>query len=209
MIKKVVVIDWDNTLCPTTYLKANNLLDLGPEDINPQTTTQLLAIEENALGVIRNAVVSSEVFILTNASLGWVLCTCQTYFSRLFRCLKGNQISIVSAREQFEEAYPEDHTVWKIMAVAQLVSKFNKKLKSFQLLGIGDQVNDIEAVKKISEENKVCISKTVKFCEAPSLETLHTELSWLHENIVTILNTTNSVNYRYTEKNIFEVIGNN
>lgn len=76
-LSSVFIFDWDDTLLCTSYLSALHFVDLTPEI--KQVLTRL---DEMVIKLLELTLQRGEVFIITNATEGWV-----QYSSKLYFCI--------------------------------------------------------------------------------------------------------------------------
>lgn len=165
----VIIFDWDDTLCPTTWLKSH-------EDADPQMP-KLKMFCERTRALLTLAGTLGKVVIVTNAKRPWVEHCCRTYFPSLLEIVK-EDIPVFYALENIK--FP-NHTVRsdvkkalltqsKAQAMLNVVIDFysrypNQSWKN--LLIIGDEQYEHDAIHQVllqrpQMEKKPCRCKTVK-----------------------------------------------
>lgn len=182
----IILFDWDDTLLCSTYLmkhsffedeqnKQNKISDLHKE--------KLAKLEFQVLRVLTLAISYGDVYIITNASQGWVEYSTMKFFpsvSKLF-----SQITIISARTLYGEQFPEDSRMWKIATFAKVAEMYNKNVVT-NLMCMGDSFIEMEAAKKMASLFKEIFLKTVKFRELPKPEQIIKQLSLVSEQFKSI-----------------------
>ena len=173
----ITVLDYDDTLLPSSYLKASGALT-GLS--SPSLTAELQAIDELVLSILRSAVQYGPVYVLSAADVPWIEATADCYLPRVASLLRkdaSNCIKVISAREWYFAAHgiigtPER---WKNEAFQWLYKTENSQSKcSKTLLSIGDSDVEHHAARKV-----VSCVKTVKFIAAPSTQDLYEQLRTL------------------------------
>lgn len=146
----VFLLDWDDTLFPTTALTS-----LGPERV----TEALEAVDTVALELLASilATPSSRLVILTNAKISWVHHCAECYMPKLNALLGAHhgQVLLISAhreRSQFATYAEYEHAVRnsKSEAVRPLSPVLQHEVEvaqatSFQVISVGDQPHDLAA----------------------------------------------------------------
>jgi len=131
--------------------------------------------------VLRAAMKLGDTIIVTNAKGGWVHESARAWMKPLVPTLE--ELTVVSAREHFEQAYPGDTYQWKRAAFEYILEgrceeRPNGSHEGVNLIALGDSHAEIEAAQYAANsigETAACI-KTVKFKERPSVPELLGEL---------------------------------
>jgi len=146
----VFLLDWDDTLFPTTALTS-----LGPERV----AEALEAVDTFAVELLAAILATprSRLVILTNAKISWVHHCAETYMPKLNALLGANhcQVLLISAhrdRSQFATYAEYEHAVRhsKSEAVRPLSTLLQHEVvmaqaTSFQVISVGDQPHDLAA----------------------------------------------------------------
>ena len=144
-------------------------------------------IEYYVLEILNKALSKGEVFIITNSGDGWVHACAKFYYPNLLPLLK--KINIISARDLYQDQYPNDPTTWKIKAFNGLKSRFNfEKCIVSNIICIGDNNCEIIAAQKLGEEFDNCLVKTIKFREKPNLKELIKQIILIDQQILRVYN---------------------
>ena len=116
------IFDWDNTLFPTTFLAKEEIIDNNL----PEEYIEIFSILEKSIIKIFNlAIDKGDVYIITNSSIGWVEFSIDKYLPNLTKFL--DKIHIISSRNEYEDLYPGEPTIWKINAFLNLKKKIRFK----------------------------------------------------------------------------------
>ncbi|ETO10279.1 hypothetical protein RFI_27097 [Reticulomyxa filosa] len=86
--KRIIILDWDDTLLPTSYLLCNPGLLQIPYHLLPNDfRTKLQELEAIVLELMLKLIKldNCHCYIVSNAMSNWILFSCQTYFPTLFR----------------------------------------------------------------------------------------------------------------------------
>ncbi|TRY53218.1 HAD-like domain containing protein [Cryptosporidium tyzzeri] len=161
----LIIVDWDDTLLPTTYLSWNRQLDLKNTNFG-----RIVA------DFLKKATELGQVIIITNAEPRWVYETSELYLPEILCFLR--VIPICSAR-QFTQAGSNDLKYWKYRAFNCVIQQFSNSFQGIaNIISIGDSQWDRDAVFNVFENNKniKIIPKAVKFLGSPSFEALGEEI---------------------------------
>lgn len=163
--KTLIIVDWDDTLLPTTWLTWNKEVDLR---------------NSNFGGIVRDflkkATELGQVVIITNADPSWVYETSELYLPEILYYLR--VIPICSAR-QFAQNSPNDMLHWKYRAFNCVIQQFSNSFEGMKnIVSIGDSQWDRDALFGVFETNKnvQIVPKAVKFLGSPSFEALGEEI---------------------------------
>ncbi|KAF7457480.1 hypothetical protein HWI79_2041 [Cryptosporidium felis] len=163
--KTLIIVDWDDTLFPTTWLTMKKQIHLGNSNLGR-------IIED----FFNKAIELGHVVIITNADPGWVYGTSEQYLPDILGYLRS--IPICSAR-QFSRNGPNDMINWKYRAFNCVIQEFSRKFDGIKnVISIGDSNWDRDAVFYVFENNKrvQIIPKAIKLLSCPTLEALREQL---------------------------------
>jgi len=172
--ENLIVFDWDDTLFPTSWLRAQGLLD---EDavITPEQDERLEALADAVAVTLERAKRRGGVAIVTNAEQGWVEASCEAILPSLRAHLAG--VRVVSARSRHEKPGVFAPTTWKCLAFEELVNEFYGALGEQDvalrrnIVSVGDAEHEMEALRWVAAGAE-CRAKGLKFVEQPCLERL-------------------------------------
>ncbi|RLN37853.1 hypothetical protein BBJ28_00000493 [Nothophytophthora sp. Chile5] len=125
--RTVVVFDWDDTLCPSSWLHAQNLLPKfrGHQiAVTREQRAVLALIGAHVVRLLQKAVAYGPVFVVTAAEYGWVEMSCALYLPAVQDVLALSDVHIVSARSWYEQNFGlgGDSASWK-QEVMQLIAR--------------------------------------------------------------------------------------
>lgn len=190
--KKLLVFDFDDTLCPSDWLKNKNFI-MFPED--REKMTEFLS---KMIKLVKFAKTLGEVIIITNANMIWIDTIIKQYFTPEAKDVFSN-IRIISAQDKFKSKYdvfPLTNTalkMWKKYAFFEEIKNCDGFTK---VISIGDSDAEKEALRETVLSSKIhpMNCKTVKFPEGPSIESLGNTLRKLELNLEFYIN-----NERYND----------
>ena len=111
----VTVLDWDDTLMPSTWLKGQGLTSAALADKFGMTKEMVSACEEVAVHVervIKKAQEYGKVFIITNGVQGWVEKSCEMFMPSIRNLVLS--LPIISAAGLYRY-FSKDPILWKRM----------------------------------------------------------------------------------------------
>ena len=184
----IFIFDWDDTLFPTHYLSKQGIL--SEKYISFEYYEILSILEESIIKLLKKAISKGDTYIITNSSEGWVEYSINKYFPNLSKYL--SEITILSARNDYKDLYPDDIKMWKQQAFLTLKEKIDTNLIT-NILCFGDSIIELEAGKKLASEINNSFIKTIKFKEFPELDDIIKQINLI----------LNQFNYIYsTPKNL-------
>ena len=169
----ITIFDWDDTLLCTSYLSKNGLYDDNIQ-LSLKDKTKIEKLESSVYKLLSIALEKGDVFIITNANLGWVEYSAQKYYPSILNLL--NNIKIISAREEYEYYFPDCPRMWKIQSFLNMQRMLNLNLVT-NIICLGDSFIEIEAGKILASKFNQTYIKTVKFREFPKPDELNKQLN--------------------------------
>lgn len=177
----LIIFDWDDTLLCTSAAISRS----------PPNQLELDRLAEAATKVLSLAKTLGTVMIITNALEGWVQHSCRKYLPGLLPCLE--DLEIVSAREKFEDRFPNDPTQWKVEAFCEV--KENSQVIA-NLVAVGDSSAEMEALHAMAKLYHISYTKTLKFKAKPSCVELQQELDLVASKLDTIVSSVRNYDIR-------------
>ena len=191
----IFIFDWDDTLLPTSFLTNEDIID---EDCLPEDYAETFSIlEKNIIQMLKLAINKGDVYIITNSSIGWVQFSAKKYFPKLDELL--NKITIISARNEYEDAYPGETKIWKEKAFLSLKKKFNLNIPS-NIICFGDSIVELEAGKHLASKVNNSFIKTIKFQQNPEPEDIIKQLNLIINKFDYIYSKAKNLSIRIDQK---------
>lgn len=103
-LRPVSLIDWDDTIFPSTWLHS---LDRELNDLSDAEHEILRNVEDSALEFVKIATQRTRVFIVTNAESGWVQLSAFHFMPRLYEFISRSHLPIISARQFYAAQLPK------------------------------------------------------------------------------------------------------
>lgn len=164
--QSIIIYDWDDTLLCTTYL-----VQLGLKSVTSSVKSVIKPLDETSSQLLEKSCDSGQVFIITNAEEGWVQYSAQVFMPKTWNVIKSRQITVISARSNYQQQFPKDCKRWKKEAFKALVKNFKTDIVT-NLVAIGDSHIEIDAAHIMAKMFDKAIIKTIKFKELPQPEEL-------------------------------------
>ena len=154
-------------------------------------------LENSALNLLNNAITKGDVYIITNAGLGWVEYSANRFYPKVYEIL--SKIQIISARGEWEKAFPGDSRKWKIQTFLSLEKRLNTKLVT-NIICLGDSLFEIEAGRVLANCFREAFVKTIKFKEGPKLDELNKQLLLVANQFNSICSAVKNLTIRVEKK---------
>lgn len=171
--KTIIFIDWDDTIFPTTwYTNHKNVLS---------NVDSILKTYDSKIYLLLSKIVKlSKVYIITNASLGWIYKSSELIPKTHGLMIKS--IKVISAKDKYMKEFPSDPNMWKQKCFEKLVdSKYNN------YISIGDSEYEKLALVNLYKTRKNMYFKTIKFVERPEILQLYAQVHILINDIEYII----------------------
>uniref|UniRef100_A0A7S3Q317 Uncharacterized protein n=1 Tax=Chaetoceros debilis TaxID=122233 RepID=A0A7S3Q317_9STRA len=122
---KVIIFDWDDTICPSTFVDQCQIQRFTDFPLHFQNLmNEIGRVAEQCLAA---AAQYGEVIIITNSDDGWVRFSAERYVPSLLPILP--KYRVVSARTAYEQFYPGQPLCWKAAAFAHEVNEFYSQIE--------------------------------------------------------------------------------
>lgn len=163
----LIILDWDDTILPTSFLAACGYRVDGP-DPTADLAAELAGYACHVESMLRTLLALGMVIICTNAETGWVELTCRKFLPGLETLVAS--IEKISARSEFEPRGVTSPFDWKRYAFSWLLSTRGRS----NVLSVGDSVHEraavIHACSAFGGRGVCC--KSLKFLERPGVREL-------------------------------------
>lgn len=215
-LTNIFIIDWDDTLFPTTWIHKNSI------DVSKSQTEYkiyFLELDKTISGLLESLNKIGDVWIVTNASINWIK-SCLMGLEQTRKTIISNNIRIVSARDSYS-SNSSSPTEWKILTfqdiLEDIIGKIFNKIKPntyVNIISIGDAMYEYMAlinldnfIKSYMLDNKNLNSKTqqfnyllknIKFIEKPDFDFIIDQMNVLNKNKDTIVNKLEFIDLKFT-----------
>ncbi|CAI5705025.1 hypothetical protein KXD40_001713 [Peronospora effusa] len=231
--RTVVVFDWDDTLCPSSWLHAHDLLPKyrGHQiSVTPDQREVLNLISAHVARLLQKAVAYGPVFVVTAAEYGWVEMSSALYLPDVQSVLALADVHIVSARSWYEQTFglDGDSATWK-QEVMQLIARKcfaaaaaeetsvngNRSFRQasaprdayFNFLSVGDSMAERDACFAAVENVCRTFAKTLKFVEHPTAEEVLQQVELTHDSFEQMCSWDNNLDLRLSRAQLAELRG--
>jgi hypothetical protein len=130
----------------------------------------LQELDTVALSILQKSKQLGKVYIVTNASEGWVELSANRFLPKVALELQ-RDIQIISARTKYEAIYPRNFQKWKVEAFLETRRDMDDEAMT-NLVALGDNIFEIEAAHILGSKYKSAFIKTIKFRQSPSTSEL-------------------------------------
>ena len=192
----LIIFDWDDTLLPTTFLTQGGTYNENMV-LSENEQKKIEKLEKSALNLLKVSLSKGDVYIITNAGLGWVEFSSKKYYPKIYEILP--KIKIISARCQWENVFPNDTKKWKIQTFLSLPKELDTKLVT-NIICLGDSLYEMEAGRILANCFTEAFVKTIKFKEGPKLEELNKQLMLVNNQFASICSAVKSLTIRVEKK---------
>ena len=176
----LVILDWDNTLFPSTWV-TKNFINLNDVETRYKYLDFFSELDDLIYNLLHKILNKSKVIIVTNALPIWIKIS-SSVLPKTQNLLEN--IKVVSARKNFQKI-SNDATEWKKLAFQEEVSLELGLNNKQNIISVGDASYEYKALINLYNKNRVL--KSMKFLEEPSHEILKDQLEILNDNIETII----------------------
>lgn len=174
----LIIIDWDDTLFPTSWMVKHN--------INLQETNKIYIkyfnkLDEQLYSLLKDILLCGDVVIITNATKSWI----HTSLNVLPKTKKLMEyIELVSAREKYQNYVVMDN--WKKHT---FLDEINKRQTQYNnIISIGDAEYEYNALVNLYKESNIKHKylKAIRFLKTINNNKFIEQLVLLHQNITYI-----------------------
>lgn len=185
----LLVLDFDDTLFPSSILKKNQ--NLNPEDVHEVDDVACKLI-------IKYISLDFHIVIITNSQLAWFITITEKYLPKFLSLITNCSIRTISANDIYSCIYPEDFIKWKYCAYEDYILKHlliddskgyvknNVKYSDIYVLSVGDSQIDMIATSYLNKGNvsKLCNVKTkfIKYRDNPDIQILVNQTNFVINN---------------------------
>jgi hypothetical protein len=169
----LIILDWDDTLFPTTWA-INNNLDMNDIESQNRYLDHFKDLDKIVYKLLRRLMTYGKVIIVTNALPIWVNISSRVMPNTRYLLSK---MKIVSARKNHQK---ESNKMmdWKKYAFQDQVSQLLKNNKAINIISIGDAEYEYQALIELyrKAKNPHKLLKSIKLIKDPNYNTLVDQL---------------------------------
>lgn len=174
----LIILDWDDTLFPTTWIHKNNVNIFNNKKILYDKFFKHLDILLHKL--FTKMIKYGTVIIITNALLNWIDISL-SLLPNLTKLFKNKQINIISARGEYSHI-SKDPEIWKKLAFKnEIIRNLSEKKYINNIISLGDAEYEYFALINLYENNNknYKLLKSVKFIRYPSINQIYNQIELL------------------------------
>lgn len=193
----LIILDWDDTLFPTTWITRNNI-DLANPYSRERHIVYFTDLDSALVRVFNVLIKYGKVVIVTNAMPEWVRIS-SSILPRTHKIL--SKIKIVSARKSYQEINP-DSMSWKTMAFVDELSKEMKEKQINNVISVGDAEYEYQALINLYKNDRrgTKIMKSIRFMKDPTQDVLLDQLDVLQHAISKICGKNKHLDLKFKQK---------
>jgi hypothetical protein len=180
------ILDWDDTLFPTTWTTRNNI-NLLDNSIRDQYVVHFQELDRILSSFLKSISRYGKVIIVTNATENWVKISA-IVMPQTYNFIK-KKISIVSARDLFSQ-HTKEMPNWKKMTFQLIIREEYKKKPVMNIISIGDAEYEHQALVELTKSNfdKIKYLKSFRLIRNPHHDQLVDQLDVLNTSIPQLWN---------------------
>lgn len=175
----LIIIDWDDTLYPTSWININNI-DLTDPRSRYRYIKQFEQLDDQLYTIFHKMLRLGDVIIVTNALPEWInLATSILPKTRIYL----SSIDIVSARLKYQNK--KNMNEWKKYTFHEEIEKRSKNKKYINILSLGDADYEYNALISLYKSDMMPHKylKSIKFIKSSDFDTLIEQIQLIKINI--------------------------
>ncbi len=202
-LTNIFIIDWDDTLFPTTWVNQNKI-NIQDQDSIKNYKLYFLELDRTLSNFLESFNKIGDIYIVTNANIKWIK-SCLQILNQTRESIIKNKIRIVSARDSYSQSNSSP-TEWKILTFQDILEEILNKIIAnlrpntcLNILSLGDAnyeyialINlDMYFKKNIVNKNSNKLNyllKSIKFIEKPEFDCVIDQLQVIQKNQTSIIN---------------------
>jgi hypothetical protein len=205
-LTNIIIIDWDDTLFPTTWLNNNNI-KLNEENVKITYKIYFQELDKSVKNLLKSYSKISTIYIVTNANMKWIKSGLNT-LPQTRKLIMTENIRIISSRDLYSKENIST-TKWKLKTYEKIVSNdleniFSIKNKEIilNIISIGDAVyeyialinlHDILTEKTYGKKNINFYLKNIRFKSQPTFDFIIEQIDLVKKNKIQIINEKNYI----------------
>jgi len=194
----LIILDWDDTLFPTTWV-IKNKINLNDEKDKNKYIVFFSQLDNILYELLVSFMQHGTVVVVTNAMVKWVNIS-SDILPNTKRLIQKN-IQIISAREQHQKDMPGDMFGWKRNIFKKLVLNYYDKSRSQNIISVGDADYEFKALISLwNKKRKTRVLKTVRFMRSPTFDSLVDQLEVLSNSVDQICKSSKHMDLKFNIK---------
>jgi len=207
-LTNIFIIDWDDTLFPTTWVIKNDIKLSSTESVN-NYKLYFLELDKTLSKFLESLNNVGDIYIVTNANLKWIK-SCIYILPETQQVIINNNIRIISARDLYSD-YKLSPTEWKIYTFQDILNDIVVKIKNkmskntyLNIVSFGDAMYEYMALVSLDsyfkDKNEKCINyllKNISFIEKPNFDNIIEQMQILSKNKNAILDKISFIDIKF------------
>lgn len=190
----LIIFDWDDTFLPTSYLYY-----VGLDKITPELEKKLQILDKNVTKLLSKAAKIGHTYIVTNGAESWVESSSKVYLPNTYRRLQQKDVTVISARAEYEEEFPDNPKRWKTETFLDIGGTMDSRVVT-NILCMGDSDFEMSAAGELAKKFNKSLVKTIKLKECPSAEELIKQIEIVLEKFDQIYTTLRTLTIKLEKK---------
>jgi hypothetical protein len=189
----LIIIDWDDTLYPTTW-SINNGIDLTDPKSRYRHMRQFEQLDQHISSTLKHISSLGEIIIITNAMPEWIELSASV-LPKTKKCL--DAIDVVSARLKCQNH--SKMSEWKKYTFIEEIFKRSKKQKYTNIMSLGDAEFEHNALINLYDLKFIPHKylKSVKFTKSPNYDVLIEQIKMIRKYISQICKMTRQIDMTF------------
>ena len=199
-LTNIIIIDWDDTLFPTTWLNTNEI-KLNDENIKNTYKIYFQELDKSISSFLKAYADVGTIYIVTNANMKWIKASLNALPSSR-KTIIDNNIRILSARDMYSKEISTQK--WKLKTFETIIKTdlknvftITNKNITINILSFGDAVYEYVALinlhdlldnKTIDKQNINFYLKNIKFKPQPDFDSIIEEMDLIKKNKNQLIN---------------------
>lgn len=179
---KIIILDWDDTLFPTSWCINKDINFITEKDINVYIE-YFRDLDVILKKFLQKCVEHGRVFIVTNAMENWVYKSCEV-LPLSYKLIK-MKIIVLSARDLYQR-YTLNISSWKLHVFEHIVNEYTKINGKDHIISIGDAEYEFNALLNLLNHKNIKNGgylKAVRLISSPSYNSIMDQISVLDNSI--------------------------
>jgi len=175
------ILDWDDTLFPTSWATKNNI-NLTNSQMRDQYVVHFQDLDRTLLSFFKNIMKHGKVIIITNALVDWVNMS-SIVIPHTYHILR--KINIISAREHYKNT-TNNVMEWKKMAFQAIIDNDFNKTPLMNIISIGDAEYEHQALVALTHthNHRIKYLKSFRLIRDPTYEQLIDQINVLDKHMI-------------------------
>jgi hypothetical protein len=211
-LTNIFIIDWDDTLFPSSWVNKNNI-NLSDENSINNYKLYFLELDKTISNFLESFDKIGDIYIVTNANIKWIK-SCLSVLNLTRNVIITNKIRIVSARDSYSQVN-NSPTEWKILTFQDILEDIVKKIlinlrqnTYLNIISFGDANYEYIALINLDAyfKNNVLLKntnklnyllKSIKFIDKPDFNYIIDQLQVVEKNKENIINKLSFIDLKF------------